>query len=100
MTPLVVAIENAWLYENVKTNYFSTIHSLVNALEANDRHTKGHSERVRYLSLELGRFIGLDNRELEVLEHAAVLHDIGRIGIASTVLHKEGTLTVDEYMAL
>jgi len=94
---VVVAIENAWLYEKVKTNYFSTIHSLVNALEANDRYTKGHSERVRYLSLELGKFIGLDNRELEVLEHAAVLHDIGKIGIATTVLHKEGTLTVDEY---
>jgi HD-GYP domain-containing protein (c-di-GMP phosphodiesterase class II) len=94
---IVVAIENTWLYEKVKTNYFSTIHSLVNALEANDRYTKGHSERVRYLSLELGKFMGLDNRELEVLEHAAVLHDIGKIGIATTVLHKEGTLTVDEY---
>lgn len=94
---VVVAIENAWLYEKVKTNYFSTIHSLVNALEANDRYMKGHSERVRYLSLELGKFIGLDNRDLEVLEHAAVLHDIGKIGIASTVLHKEGRLTENEY---
>lgn len=94
---IVVAIENTWLYEKVKTNYFSTIHSLVNALEANDRYTKGHSERVRYLSLELGKFMGLDNRELEVLEHASVLHDTGKIGIATTVLHKEGTLTVDEY---
>ncbi len=97
---IVIAIENTWLYEKVKVNYFSTIHSLVNALEANDRYTKGHSERVRYLSLELGKFIGLDNRELEVLEHAAVLHDIGKIGIASAVLHKEGTLTVDEYGAI
>lgn len=94
---IVVAIENTWLYEKVKTNYFSTIHSLVNALEANDRYSKGHSERVRYLSLELGKFMGLDNKELEVLEHASVLHDIGKIGIATTVLHKEGTLTVDEY---
>ena len=94
---VVIAIENVWLYEKVKTNYFSTIHSLVNALEANDRYMKGHSERVRYLSLELGKFIGLDNRDLEVLEHAAVLHDIGKIGIASTVLHKEGRLTESEY---
>lgn len=97
---VAVAIENAWLYEKVKTNYFSTIHSLVNALEANDRYTKGHSERVRYLSLELGKFIGLDNKELEVLEHAAVLHDIGKIGITTTVLHKKGTLTVDEYQVI
>ncbi|MDP2278979.1 MAG: HD domain-containing phosphohydrolase, partial [Nitrospirota bacterium] len=42
-------------------------------------------------------FIGLDNRDLEVLEHAAVLHDIGKIGIATTVLHKEGRLTENEY---
>lgn len=93
----MVAIENAWLYERVKTNYFATIQSLVNALEANDRYTKGHSERVRYLSLELGKYIGLDYRELEVLEHAAILHDIGKIGIDSMVLNKEGKLTVSEY---
>jgi len=92
----VGAIETAWLYEKVKHNYFSTIHSLVNALEASDRYTKGHSERVRYLSLELGKHIGLEPRELEVLEHAAVLHDIGKIGIDSGVLHKEGRLTESE----
>jgi len=93
----MVAIENAWLYERVKYNYFATIQSLVNALEANDRYTKGHSERVRYLSLELGKYIGLDYRELEVLEHAAILHDIGKIGIDSMVLNKEGKLTASEY---
>lgn len=91
------AIENAWLYEKVKHNYFSTIQSLVNALEANDKYTKGHSERVRYLSTELGRYIGLDYKELEVLEHAAILHDIGKIGIDSMVLNKEGKLTLNEY---
>lgn len=93
----MVAIENAWLYERVKGNYFSTIQSLVNALEANDRFTKGHSERVRTLALELGHHIGLDYRELEVLEHASILHDIGKIGIDSIVLQKQGKLTAKEY---
>ncbi|MBI4689435.1 MAG: HD domain-containing protein [Nitrospirae bacterium] len=93
----MVAVENAWLYERVKHNYFATIQSLVNALEANDRYTKGHSDRVRYLSLELGKYMGLDYRELEVLEHAAILHDIGKIGIDSMVLNKEGKLTANEY---
>lgn len=93
----MVSIENAWLYEKVKNNYFATIQSLVNALEANDRYTKGHSERVRYLSVELSKHIGLDYREIEVLEHAAILHDIGKIGIDSMVLHKEGKLTANEY---
>ncbi|MFC1770002.1 HD domain-containing phosphohydrolase [Nitrospirota bacterium] len=93
----VVALENAWLYETVKTNYFGTIQSLVNALEASDRYTKGHSERVRLLGLELCRYMGVDHRELEVFEHAAILHDIGKIGIDTSVLNKEGELTTSEF---
>ncbi|KKL22783.1 hypothetical protein LCGC14_2431950, partial [marine sediment metagenome] len=93
----VVALENAWLYETVKSNYFGTIQSLVNALEASDRYTKGHSERVRFLGMELARYLGLDYRELEVLEHAAILHDIGKIGIDSTILNKEDELTNTEF---
>lgn len=92
-----VAIENAWLYESVKTNYFATIQSLVNALEANDRFTKGHSERVKLLSVELGKYIGLDFKEIELLEHAAILHDIGKIGIDNFILQKQGKLTAKEY---
>jgi HD-GYP domain-containing protein (c-di-GMP phosphodiesterase class II) len=93
----MVAIENAWLYETVKNNYFGTIQALVNALEASDQYTKGHSERVRYLSLELARYVGLDFKELEVLEHAAILHDIGKIGIDSMVLNKKGQLSSSEF---
>ena len=93
----MVAIENAWLYETVKTNYFGTIQALVNALEASDQYTKGHSERVRFLSLELAKYVGLDFRELEVLEHAAILHDIGKIGIDSMVLNKQGELSSSEF---
>ncbi|MEJ2696077.1 MAG: HD domain-containing phosphohydrolase [Candidatus Sulfobium sp.] len=92
-----VAIENAWLYESVKNNYFATIQSLVNALEASDRFTRGHSERVRLLSVGLGKHLGLDFRELELLEHAAILHDIGKIGIDNFVLQKQGKLTSREY---
>jgi HD-GYP domain-containing protein (c-di-GMP phosphodiesterase class II) len=93
----MVAIENASLYDNVKSNYFAAIQSLVNALEANDRFTRGHSERVKRLAIELGRYIGLDYREIEVLEHASILHDIGKIGIDSIVLQKQGKLTPGEY---
>lgn len=93
----MVAVENAWLYETVKGNYFGTIQSLVNALEASDNYTKGHSERVRFMCLELARYLGLDSRELEVLEHAAILHDIGKIGIDSVVLNKTGRLSSAEF---
>jgi HD-GYP domain-containing protein (c-di-GMP phosphodiesterase class II) len=70
----MVAVENALLYETVKANYFAAIQSLINALEANDKFTKGHSERVTLLSLELARYIGLDY-----------------------ILQKRGKLTADEY---
>jgi HD-GYP domain-containing protein (c-di-GMP phosphodiesterase class II) len=93
----MVAIENAWLYESVKSNYFGTIQALVNALEANDKYTRGHSERVKYLSTELGRRLGLNYKELEILEHASILHDIGKIGVDSTILNKAGKLTSSEY---
>lgn len=93
----MVAIENAWLYETVKNNYFGTIQALVNALEASDRYTKGHSERVKYLGLKLGMYIGLDYKEMELFEHAAILHDIGKIGIDTSVLNKETKLTNAEF---
>lgn len=93
----MVAIENAWLYENLKSSYLATIQSLVNALEASDRFTKGHSERVRQLSVELGKHIGLEQTEIELLEQASILHDIGKIGIDHFVLQKQGKLTSREY---
>ncbi len=93
----MVAIENAWLYETVKNNYFGTIQALVNALEASDRYTKGHSERVRFMGMELAKYIGLDYRELEAFEHAAILHDIGKIGIDTAVLNKQEELTSKEF---
>jgi HD-GYP domain-containing protein (c-di-GMP phosphodiesterase class II) len=93
----IVSIENAWLYETVKSNYFGTIQALVNALEASDRYTKGHSERVRYMGVELARHLGLDYREIELFEHAAILHDIGKIGIDTSVLNKEGKLSNAEF---
>ena len=92
-----VALENAWLYESVKSNYFGTIQALVNVLEANDKYTRGHSERVKTLALMIGRRLGLNHQEIELLEHAAILHDIGKIGVNSMVLNKNGRLTPAEF---
>jgi len=96
----IVAIENAWLYEKLKTNYFSTIQSLVNALEASDRYTKGHSERVRFIAVEIARQIGLAPSEIEALEHAAILHDIGKIGVDTALLNKEQALSSEEFKVI
>ncbi len=93
----MVAIENAWLYESVKANYFGTVQALINVIEANDRYTRGHSERVRTLSVMIGRKLGLPSAEMELLEHAAILHDIGKIGVDSLLVNKNGRLTKTEF---
>lgn len=77
--------------------YVGTIRALALALDARDAYTAGHSERVSTISLAIGRCLALGEAELEVLRLGALLHDIGKIGIADQVLMKPGPLTAEEY---
>ena len=95
-----IAIKNATLYEEQQQNYLNTIQALVSAIEASDSYTKGHSERVTRYSLEIGRRLNLSPDRMQVLERAAILHDIGKIGIDLTLLHKEGKLTPEDIREL
>ncbi|MBU4486395.1 MAG: HD-GYP domain-containing protein, partial [Candidatus Delongbacteria bacterium] len=67
------------------------------AIEAKDEYTKGHSNRVRLISLDIGKLIGLDNKELQILEYGAMMHDVGKIGIKDTILQKNESLTEEEF---
>ncbi|MCZ6795629.1 MAG: response regulator [Planctomycetota bacterium] len=71
--------------------------SLMAALEAKDPYLKSHSERVSRLATQLGRDVGLDALEVERLGWAALVHDVGKIGVSETVLHKPGKLTEEEF---
>jgi HD-GYP domain-containing protein (c-di-GMP phosphodiesterase class II) len=66
------------------------------AIEASDGYTKGHSERVTRYSVEIGRRFNLPSDRLQILERAAILHDIGKIGIDLSLLHKEGKLSAHD----
>jgi putative nucleotidyltransferase with HDIG domain len=88
-----VAIRNARLYEEQETTYLNTVRALVSAIEASDAYTRGHSDRVTRYSVALAKKIGLDGEPLKQLEQAAVLHDIGKIGIDMALLHKKEKLT-------
>lgn len=88
-----IAINNARLYDEQQRTYLNTIQSLVSAIEASDSYTKGHSERVTYYSLLLAKWLDLPAERLKVIERAAILHDIGKIGIECSVLHKNETLS-------
>ncbi|MGD9343338.1 MAG: HD domain-containing phosphohydrolase, partial [Desulfuromonadales bacterium] len=88
-----IAIRNARLYEEQESTYLNTVQALVSAIEANDAYTRGHSERVTRLSIALAKKLGIEGDPLKQLEQAAILHDIGKIGIDVGLLHKKGKLT-------
>lgn len=72
-------------------------HSLKTALGERDAYTKDHSDRVSRLAVELGRHCSLSQAELDLLQCAAELHDIGKIGVPDHVLLKEGRLDANEW---
>ena len=88
-----IAIRNARLYEEQETTYFNTVQALVSAIEASDAYTRGHSERVTRFSVSLAKKMGIEGDALKQLEQAAILHDIGKIGIDVNLLHKKEKLT-------
>jgi HD-GYP domain-containing protein (c-di-GMP phosphodiesterase class II)/methyl-accepting chemotaxis protein len=91
-----IAINNATLYEEQKKTYLNTIHALVSAIEASDSYTRGHSERVTRYCITVAKKIGLSAERLKIIERAAILHDIGKIGINLALLHKVERLTDDD----
>lgn len=70
--------------------------SLVEALEAKDIYTRGHSERVAKYSVEIARKMGLTARDMEIIRKGGLLHDIGKIGVKEDILLKPGRLTDEE----
>jgi HD-GYP domain-containing protein (c-di-GMP phosphodiesterase class II) len=75
----------------------ATLEALVNALEAKDRHLRGHSARVADLSTKVAVARGLPEETVEAVRTAARLHDIGKIGIRESILNKQGPLTDEEF---
>lgn len=99
-----IALENAQLFEQQKELYKeqkelfeSFIDTLATSIDARDKITAGHSSRVKLYSMLLVDELGCDEKFKELVEKAAILHDIGKIGIRDSVLQKEGKLTDDEY---
>ncbi|MBF4695454.1 HD-GYP domain-containing protein [Fusibacter ferrireducens] len=92
-----VVIQRALLYDQLRKQYFNTIHALVNVIEAKDKYTEGHSRRVSRFSVEIALEMGYSNEELENIEIAGLLHDVGKVGIHQSILTKQGKLSQEEY---
>jgi len=92
-----VALKRAQLVQDLENLFFSSIRSLVAAIDAKDRYTHGHSERVTTFALRLAKEIDLPEHERDILQLAGLLHDVGKIGVPEWVLNKPGELTDDEF---
>ena len=96
---LVARIRSLVKLKRLNGNYTSlesVLFSLANAVEAKDRYTHGHTERVASLAAALGSRIGLSKEEIYALRLGGILHDIGKIGVPGHILSKPGPLDFEE----
>lgn len=91
-----LALEHLAMHQQQRRAFQSTIHALVHSLSLKDPEAARHSERVQAVAVEIGRGMRLDERELDVLSVAALLHDLGKQGVRDEVLFKPGKLTLEE----
>lgn len=94
---LSIFLENAALYEDMDAMFLGTIEAISASIDAKDRYTQGHSQRVAQLSQQLASEIGLENKTVKRLHIAGLVHDVGKIGIPESVLSKPGRLTEEEF---
>ncbi len=92
-----VALENAKLYEDMRSLFISTVSSLANAIDAKSPWTKGHSERVMNIAAALAEEMGLSELSVEQIRIAGLLHDIGKIGILEALLEKPDKISDEEF---
>ncbi len=83
--------------KNIMSYYEGTVKALNLTIDAKDHYTYNHSNRVARLSSALAQAMGVDANLIKEIEHAASIHDIGKIGIEEVILRKKGGLTDDEY---
>ena len=77
--------------------FLEGVHALVHSLEAKDGYTRGHSIRVSHYSVNIARALDLDKDMVDTIALGAELHDLGKIGVSESVLHKAGKLSDEEY---
>jgi putative nucleotidyltransferase with HDIG domain len=95
--PVLIINRSFRLYQRMKEAHVNSIAALTTALEADEPYTHGHSYRVSKYAMKIGRAMGMPDRELEVLEYAGLLHDIGKIAITNDIICKPGRLTDSEW---
>ena len=94
------ALSRAELFVELQQAYLQTVLALANAVDAKDTYTANHAQNMADLALAMGRAMGFTPRELETLNYAAILHDIGKIGIPDAILKKPSQLNAEEWQVM
>ncbi len=98
--PLMLARYTFVLYSSLKKGYLDTIKALSASIEAKDIYTIGHSKRVEEFCEGMAVVMNLSAKRIETLKYAALLHDVGKIGIPEVILNKPGKLTEKEFQEI
>jgi HD-GYP domain-containing protein (c-di-GMP phosphodiesterase class II) len=93
---IAIALDNARLYEELNEMAWQLVDGLSGALEKRDSYAGGHPQRVLHICLAIAKYLPLSSEDKRQLGLAAILHDIGKVGIADRILTKNGRLTVEE----
>lgn len=96
--PLYIAHYAYKLYTDMRREHLSTIQALATAVEARDPYTEKHSKRMAEYAVAIAKKLGLSIDKAETIRYAAILHDIGKIGINDRILGKPGSLTEEEWL--
>ena len=92
-----IGMENSRLMEQLQVTYVATLRSLISILEAKDRYTKGHTERVASYSMALANRLELPPEVLRRILFGSLLHDIGKMGLRDSIINKPGPLNDEEW---
>jgi putative nucleotidyltransferase with HDIG domain len=94
------AIQRAMLHEQLEENFLQTVVSLANAMDARDSYTSDHGQRMAKMATLVGKEMNLPEEQIEAIHWAAILHDIGKIGVPDDILNKKGSLTKEEWVIM
>ncbi|MHC5022336.1 MAG: HD-GYP domain-containing protein [Planctomycetota bacterium] len=94
---MAIFLENSALYDDLNGMFLGTLEALTASIDAKDRYTSGHSQRVAMLTAQLAEAVGLDEQTVRRMHIAGLVHDVGKIGVPEYVLRKPGRLNEEEF---
>jgi len=97
---IAFGIKTENLSQRVRRDYMNTIKTIAHIMEANDHYTFGHSNKVMKYAVGICRMLKLRDEDVYQIKNAALLHDIGKVGVSSVIVNKNGALTQEEWQKI